>query len=88
MKDPFKAFLVATTTLGFFGILTLLFFRIIPMESRDLFIALAGVVGSKWGSIIDYHFGSSSGSARKTDMLNHLNGTDDGTANPPTSPKE
>ena len=64
------AFLAVTTTFGFFGLLALLFFKAFPPESKEILNIVLGAVGAAWSGIINYHFGSSSGSAKKTELLN------------------
>src|SRR5688572_3659031 len=82
MKDLLKlnppAFLVVSTTAGFFALVTLLFFRDIPEGTQDILYVLLGGVAGQWASIIQYHFGSSSGSAHKTTILDKISGTGDG----------
>jgi len=63
------AFLAAATTFGFFSLLFLLFFKAFPPESKDILNVMLGTVGSSWTGIVGYYFGSSSGSAKKTEML-------------------
>lgn len=75
MKDwNVPRFLVVTTTLGFFTLIVLLYFKAFPAESKDILNVMLGVVGSAWTGIVGYYFGSSQGSARKTDMLNKKEG--------------
>jgi hypothetical protein len=82
MKELLKVtptgFLVATTTLGFFALLALLFFHNIPEGTKDILQVMLGGVLGQWTTIISYYFGSSSGSARKTDMINDMTGTGNG----------
>lgn len=73
MKELIKlnpqAFLVVTTTLGFFTLVIMLYFKAFPPESKDILNVMLGVVGAAWSGIVGYFFGSSQGSARKTDLL-------------------
>jgi hypothetical protein len=55
--------------LGFFSVLTLMFFHNIPDTDHDVLLVLIGALGSAWASIIAYYFGSSSGSAAKNAIL-------------------
>jgi hypothetical protein len=64
--------------MGFFTLLGLLFFMAIPEATKDILQVMLGAVATQWTAIIQYHFGSSSGSHRKTDMLNELTGAGDG----------
>ena len=78
--DKMKWFLVIATTLGVFGIIGLLFFQPVPDAVENVLFAVVGTILGKWGTMVDFNFGSSSGSARKSDMLNELAGTGDGTS--------
>lgn len=62
-------FLVITTTFGFFALMAMLVFHEPPAESRVILQVLIGSVSSSWGALIGYYFGSSSGSAKKTDIM-------------------
>ena len=62
-------FLVTATTFGFFAMIGLLYFRVVPSDSKEIVFAMLGSVGSAWTGIIGYYFGSSSGSAKKTDIM-------------------
>jgi len=67
-------FLVITTTLGYFLLLSVLCLVSIPEASRDVLTVQIGVVGMAWGGIIGYWFGSSDGSKRKTEILSKKEG--------------
>lgn len=41
-----------------------------PSGARDAMLVLIGGISSAFGSVISYFFGSSTGSAQKTEMLN------------------
>lgn len=69
MKLDVPTFLVVSTTLGLFAILGLLVFHGVPDQSKDLINIMIGWVGAAWTGIVTYHFGSSSGSAAKTELL-------------------
>lgn len=79
------AFLCVSTTVGFFSLLVIVFLVPMPEQSRDILQVMLGVVGTQWASIVGYFYGSSAGSARKTDMLNDLTGTGDGAGKTMTS---
>lgn len=74
-----STFLVISVTLLVFCIVGLLFFKTIPNAIENVLFTVIGAILAKWQTIVDYHFGSSSGSQRKTDMLNDLTDTTDGT---------
>ena len=62
-------FLAITTTIGFFSLLGDICFREVPTSSKEIAFAMLGSVGSAWTGLIGYYFGSSAGSARKTEMM-------------------
>lgn len=65
-----QAALAVLITLGFFGALALVY--LIPAPdgvARDAVLILIGALGARWGTVVDWHFGSSSGSAQKNAAL-------------------
>jgi len=68
-KDWVPKALAMAVTAGFFGILLLMTLRSLPDENRDLMNVILGSLGTAWVSIIGYYFGTSAGSARKTELL-------------------
>jgi hypothetical protein len=56
-------------TIGFFGLLTYLLRREPPAGSRDILNIMLGSLGSAWIGVVTYYFGSSAGSARKTELM-------------------
>ncbi len=66
-------FLAVMSTAGLFFFITLLIFHAVPEETRTPVFALVAVVSNAWSIIIGYHFGSSIGSDKKTDLLNQTN---------------
>ena len=57
-------------TLGFFTTLVLLIFKAVPEANRDiLYIMIGALIGSFTGGVVGYFFGSSAGSANKTDIM-------------------
>lgn len=51
------------------GIVAGLFLMEIPVGNRDVAMMALGIAISWAGSVVNFHYGSSSGSSRKTDML-------------------
>ncbi len=73
MKDwtfSLPTFLAVMSTLGLFFFVTILIFHSVPEETRTPVFALVAVISNAWSIIIGYHFGSSAGSAKKTELLN------------------
>ena len=69
-KSNIPAILAAITTIGFFGILILLFFNRVDPTNNALMIML-GSLGTAWTGVISFYFGSSHGSQMKDQMLYH-----------------
>lgn len=70
LKDKTPAILATLITIGFFGILAYLMihgFSDSP-DSEPLLIML-GSLGTAWGGVVNYYFGSSVGSKQKTMMM-------------------
>lgn len=64
-----KRFLVIASTLGYFSFILILIFKGLPSNNKEIVIGLVMAVSTAWGVIVGYYFGSSSGSARKTDAI-------------------
>ena len=73
LQADIKKLLALITLAGFFGIIVALFFVTIPPPNLDLaktlVIALISIVSAVGG----YYFGSSEGSARKTELMGGVN---------------
>lgn len=61
--------------LSFLGLIFLLILRPIEINKsvEGVILITIGHLGSKFGSIIDYWFGSSSGSKAKTELMDKIN---------------
>lgn len=68
-KLTVPAFLVVSTSIGFFGLISMLYKWPISGDSKDILQVMLGTVGAGWLLTMNYYFSSSSGSAKKTDAL-------------------
>jgi Flp pilus assembly protein TadB len=56
-------------TIGYFGLMAFIIWHGIPTETKDLVMTLLGMLSAALLAINTYYFGSSSGSAHKTELL-------------------
>jgi hypothetical protein len=76
VKDRTPKILAYLVTLGFFGMLIFMLFKIIPTENRDILNIMLGALGSTFTAIVSYYFGSTRGSEAKSAMLAQAAPTD------------
>ncbi len=69
VKDDLPKILALVITLGFFTLLVIFTFHGFATNSATLLNIMIGSLGTAWISIVNYYFGSSSGSAAKTEIL-------------------
>jgi hypothetical protein len=72
VKDRTPQVLAYGSLLGFFGILTALIFVEILPEAKDVLYVMIGVLGTLVTGVVQYYFGSSSGSSSKSDTIQQL----------------
>lgn len=70
-KDWTPRILAATVTIGYFGTLFWMLSHGVPKDSEVL-VYMLGVLGTAWGMVMGYYFGSSSGSQEKNAMINRM----------------
>jgi hypothetical protein len=61
--------LAVSVTVGFFGLLTLTAMHAPPVSSEKVLDVMTGSLGTAWIMVMGYYFGSSAGSAAKTELL-------------------
>lgn len=69
LKDRAPDILAVLITVGFFGVLAYLLKYGVPKEGGEALLVMLGALGAAWGAVVNYYFGSSSGSAQKTELL-------------------
>jgi len=68
-KDVVMYVLGGLITLCFFFVLYLLIFYPMPQENKDvLYLAIGALIGFE-GAVVNYFYGSSAGSAQKTELM-------------------
>jgi hypothetical protein len=67
-RSKMPPILASAVTVGFFGIVVMMFFNQINSNNPAILMML-GSLGTAWTGIIAYYFGSSAGSQAKTDLL-------------------
>lgn len=63
------SFLIVFTSAALATSLFILFFRPLPTANEKVVGMIVGVLIAKWGDQVAWHFNSSSGSAKKTDLM-------------------
>lgn len=64
--------LAASVTVGFFGVLGYMIRYGLPQQGGEALLVMLGTLGTAWGAIVSYYFGSSAGSREKTDAINQM----------------
>jgi hypothetical protein len=59
LRDRLPAILSISITLGFFGLLALMIFHVMPTSSEKIIDIMVGSLGTAWIQVVSYYFGSS-----------------------------
>jgi hypothetical protein len=70
--DTTPKYMAYMITVGFFGVLGYLIVEGKPTVGGDVMLVMVGSLGTAWTSIVNYLYGSSAGSAAKTDTINKI----------------
>lgn len=73
--DSTPKYLAYFITLGFFATLGYLIVYGKPQTGGDVMLVMVGALGTAWASIVSFYYGSSAGSAAKTDVINKIAAT-------------
>ncbi len=71
-KDSTPKYMAYLITIGFFATLGYLIIYGKPQTGGDVMLVMVGALGTAWSGIVQYYFGSSAGSAAKTDAINKI----------------
>jgi hypothetical protein len=72
-KDWTPRILATAVTSGYFGVLFFMLIHGLPPNSNsEVMFVMLGTLGTTWGGVIAYYFGSSAGSKEKTDAINKM----------------
>lgn len=69
-NQTFLYALSALVILGFFGMIGLMVFKVVPSESEKVVFAMTGILGGGFTTVLGFHFGTSASSSRKTEIMN------------------
>jgi hypothetical protein len=76
VRDWTPRLLAYGVTIGFFGVLAFMLTHVLEQSVKEPLLIMLGALQSAWVGVITYYFGSSSGSARKTELLSQAPTTD------------
>lgn len=69
LKEVYMYALGALVVAGFFFILFIIFRAALPEGNKEIAYLVIGALVAKFGDVVNYFFGSSKGSADKTEMM-------------------
>ena len=69
VKDIYMYSLGALVVIGFFALIYMVFFTAIPTVNKEIGLMVIGALVANFNQIVAYFFGSSKGSADKTEMM-------------------
>ena len=69
MRDPWPSVLGLGIVIGFFTVLSLMVFGAFPSGAETEFSIMLGALATMTAAVVNYFFGSSAGSAKKTELM-------------------
>lgn len=73
VKEIFQYVLGALVVLCFFAVIVLLIIIGVPSDNKEALLLILGALIGAFSSVMGYFYGSSIGSAKKTDLMNKQN---------------
>jgi hypothetical protein len=72
-KDWTPRILAGLITFGYFGVLFFMLLNGLPTTGgSEAMLVMLGTLGTAWGGVVAYYFGSSAGSREKTEAMNQM----------------
>lgn len=72
-KDWTPRILAGLITMGYFGALFYMLRNGLPQQGgSEAMLVMLGTLGTAWGGVVAYYFGSSAGSKEKTEAMNRM----------------
>jgi hypothetical protein len=68
-RSKLPAAIAIVVTVGFFGLLGGMMLGTLKISENQALLIMLGNLGAGWTAVISYYFGSSAGSARKTELM-------------------
>lgn len=68
-RSKVPAILAVIITVGFFGVLVGMMAGWLKTTDNQALLIMLGALGAAWGAVVNYFFGSSADSGRKTELL-------------------
>jgi uncharacterized membrane protein YeaQ/YmgE (transglycosylase-associated protein family) len=68
-RSLIPATLAVLITVGFFGVLVGMLAGALKSSENQALLIMLGALGAAWGAVVNYYFGSSADSGRKTELL-------------------
>lgn len=62
---------IAITT-GFFSLIGMIAYKVVPEENKELFYMVVGILGAKWGDVVGFHRGTSKSSEEKQKTMDNI----------------
>lgn len=69
VRSKIPGTLAVMITLGFFGILIGLMTNDLSTANNEPLLIMLGALGAAWGAVVNFYYGSSAGSAAKSELL-------------------